>query len=367
MTVAPIAPIGRIEAPLVNANEPEAVVIELHLTPFSRIAKGDHLCTLETSKATVEVESEFDGFVGPVGIVRDGRVTAGDLICEVFAQMPEPAADGGAASPVAGGGRRMTKKAERLAQELGVDVSTLPATGFVTERDVRAAAAAVAPVDVSALRSRIHDRAIVLFGGGGLAKALIDLVRAGDEFEVIGIVDDRLEPDSEILGVPVLGGRPYLPALAEAGLVYAANAIGAIGRMSVRVAVSEQIAAAGLRGPVLVEPTASVAGSAVLGDGVQVFAGAVVSAAAAVGANAIVNSGAIVSHDCVIGANSHIAPGAILAGEVRVGDATLVGMAVTAPIGVTIGDGAIVGNGATLRGDVPAGALVPAGSLWPPD
>ena len=104
---------------------------------------------------------------------------------------------------------------------------------------------------------------------------------------------------------------------------------------------------------ILVEPTASVAASAELDEGAQVFAQAVVGSAARVGRGVIVNSGAIVSHDCDIGACTHIAPGAVLAGEVTVGESVLVGMGVTAAVGVRIGDGAIVGNGTVLRGDEP--------------
>lgn len=348
--------IGRIVAPLVNPNEPEAQVVSVEVEPYGPVGRGQVVCTLETSKASADVESEHEGFIGPLSVAVGGRVTAGDVICEVFAERPDPAE-----APVAeaGGGRRATKKAAALAAELGVDVSTLPGTGFVTEAEVRAAAPA-APVEVPPL----HETAIVLFGGGGLARALIDAVRAGGDFEVVGIVDDGLTAGADVAGVPVLGPAGALPQLAEAGLVYAANAVGAIGRMAVRRRVSEALAAAGLRGPVLVEPTASVAASATLDEGALVFAQAVVSAAAVVGAHTIVNSGAIVSHDCRIGSNAHIAPGAILAGEVVVGDGALVGMGVTVPVGVTIGEGAIVGNGATLVADVPAGAVVGAGTVW---
>lgn len=360
------SPIGEIHAPLINTNEPEALVVEVSLAPYSKITRGEHLFTLETSKATYDVESEYDGFVGPVTITVGSRVTAGDLICEVFTDPPARTAATGDPPP-ATPNRRFTQKAARLAVELGVDITRFPPTGFVTEEAVRAAAGAPAPVDIAPVRAASGKQAIVLFGGGGLARALIDLVRAGDDFEVIGIVDDDRKPGTEVLGVRVLGGRAFLDPLARAGLCYAANAVGAVGRIRARSDVSALITAAGLREPVLIEPTASVAASADLALGVQVFAQAVVSSAAVVGSHTIINSGAIVSHDCRVGANSHIAPGAILAGHVTVGDRVLVGMGVTAPIGVTIRDGALVGNGATLRGDVPANSVVAAGSLWPPD
>ncbi|MEA2169173.1 MAG: hypothetical protein QOF76_2473 [Solirubrobacteraceae bacterium] len=349
-------PIARIEAPLVNPNEPEAQVTALDLEAYGPIARGQVIATLETSKATVDVVSEHDGFVGPVALVLGGRVVAGELICEVFSERPDPAAEPEAAPA---GDRKVTRKAAALAEALGVDLAGLSGTGFVTEAEVQAAAAesdsGSDPVP------NFSERSLVLFGGGGLARVIIDLVRERGEFEVAGVVDDGAPAG---LGVPVLGGGAVLGALAEAGLQYAVNAVGAIGRMSVRRDVSARLAAAGLEAPVLIDPSASVAATAILSPGALVFAQAVVSSGAAVGAHTIVNSGAIVSHDCVIGADAHIAPGAVLAGEVVVGDGALVGMAVTVPVGVSIGAGAVVGNGATVLADVPAGAVVPAGSTF---
>lgn len=356
--------VGEVLAPLVNTNEPEAQVIEIHVESYAQISRGDHLMTLETSKSTLEMESEHDGWAGRVRVALDDLVTAGDTLFEVWDAEPDPAAEA-AVGPAAGEGPKMTKKAAALAEELGVDLALLPTEGFVTEAEVRAAAAAAAPVDLGDFAGRIHENAIVLYGGGGLAKTIIDLVRAGDTHEVIGVVDDRLAIGEEILGVPVIGDQRYLTPLADAGLQWVANAIGAIGRIQIRIDVSERIAAAKLRGPVLIEPTASVAPSAQLANGAQIFAGAVVSAAAQVGEHSIVNSGTIVSHDCVVGTNAHLAPGAILAGDVTVGDGALVGMGVTVPLGVSVGARAIVGNGATVLADVPDGTIVSAGGVWP--
>ena len=82
------APIGRIEAPLVNPNEPESQVVEIMCESYSEVSRGDVVLVVETSKATFEVESEHDGYLGAIAVgVRD-RVNAGELICEIFAEPP---------------------------------------------------------------------------------------------------------------------------------------------------------------------------------------------------------------------------------------------------------------------------------------
>jgi sugar O-acyltransferase (sialic acid O-acetyltransferase NeuD family) len=211
----------------------------------------------------------------------------------------------------------------------------------------------------------VHDQAAVVFGAGGFAKSLIDLMRSAQGIEPICVVDDDPDRTGDVLGAPVIGGRDYLAPLRAVGLRYAVNAVGAIGRIQDRIAIFELLDELGFELPTLVDPAAFVAESATLAEGTQVFAGALVCSAAAVGRGTIVNSGAIVSHDCRVGSYSHLAPGAVLAGEVEVGDAVLVGMGVTARVGLRIGSGAIVGNSCVLREDVPPGTILSAGSVWP--
>jgi UDP-perosamine 4-acetyltransferase len=358
--------IGRIEVPLVNPNEPEVQVIAVAVEPFSRVARGDVVCTVETSKATVDVESEHDGWVGEVRVVVNERATAGDLVCEVFDALPERGAES-APSDTRPAGLRLTRKAEKLALDEGVDLTTLPTGRFLTEGDILAIIGRgreAGEID-EALRARVSDRAAIVFGAGGLAKSLIDLMRSRGDIEPICVVDDRPGQVQDVLGVPVLGGREYLQPLRELGVPYAVNAVGAVGRIDDRIAISELLDAQGFEQPILVDPAAYVASSATLSAGAQVFAGAAVCSAASIGRAAIVNTNAVVSHDCVVGDFVHVAPGAILAGAVEIGRGTLIGMGATAVLNLRIGASVIVGNGAVLNEDVPDGTIVHAGGVWP--
>jgi len=362
-------PVGRIEIPLVNPNEPEVQVIGVAVEPYSRIAKGEVVCTVETSKATVDVESEHEGWVGEVLIAVDQRAAAGDLVCEVFTERPQPGELAAAEAPVVGPppGVRLTRKAERLALEEGVDLSTLPTGRFLTEGDIealigRGREAREIPPEI---RERVSERSAVVFGAGGLAKSLVDLMRERGDVEPLCVVNDRPDRISDVLGVPVLGGREYLTPLRELGVRYAVNAVGAVRRIADRISIFELLEVEGFEQPVLVDPAAYVAPSATLSEGAQVFAGAAVCSAAAIGRGVIVNTNAVVSHDCVIGDFSHLAPGAILAGEVSVGRASLIGMGATAVVYLNIGSSVIVGNGAVLNEDVPDGTIVHAGGVWP--
>ncbi len=208
--------------------------------------------------------------------------------------------------------------------------------------------------------------ALIIFGGGGQGKCLIDLVQLCGVFRVAGILDDGIPAGTEILGVPVLGGAQLLPDLHERGLRLAANAVGGIGNVKVRVKIFELLAQAGFTCPNLVHPAAWVEPSAALEGGVQILAKSYVSSAAQIGYGTLINAGVVVSHDCRVGQCVNLSPGAALAGEVCVEDFAQIGMNATVNIGVTIGAGARVGNGATVKANVPPGGRVYAGAIWPP-
>ncbi len=206
---------------------------------------------------------------------------------------------------------------------------------------------------------------VILYGGGGHGKTLIDLVRAEGKLGIVGILDDGLQPGAMVMGVPVLGGADLLPELYRRGVRLAINGVGGINHVEVRLKVFDLLRAAGFGFPTLVHPTAWVEVSASLEEGVQVLAKSYISSEASLGFGTVINAGVVVSHDCRIGQVVNLSPGAMLAGGVTVEDHALIGMAATVNLNITIGRGARVGNGATVKADVPAGTVVRAGTIWP--
>lgn len=209
-------------------------------------------------------------------------------------------------------------------------------------------------------------RAVLIFGGGGQGKTLIDLLHLTGAHPVAGIIDDGLLPGSQVLGEPVLGGASLLPELRARGLRLALNAVGGIGSVDVRLRVFDRLAAAGFEFPTVVHPTAFIEPSAMLEDGIQILPFTYIGSAARVGFGTLINAHVVVSHDCQVGRVVNLSPGALLAGGARVLDCSQVGMGVTVNVNVTVGERARVGNGATVKADVPPSGRVYAGTTWPP-
>jgi sugar O-acyltransferase (sialic acid O-acetyltransferase NeuD family) len=357
--------------PLLNPNEPEALLTDLLIQEGQHVSAGDQLCTLETTKSSMELFAEGSGYVVGLGVTKGQQVRAGDRLCYLAETKdwtppaetrPQPDA-GQAAIP---DGLRITQPALALARQLSLDLSSLPVGPLVTAGMVKTLQGrSQGEQNLSLPEAPFDPTAILVYGGGGHGKSLIELLRSLSVYQVAGIIDDGIAAGSLILGVPVLGGKDALPGLHARGLRLAVNAVGGIGDISVRIKVFRLLGEAGFACPAVVHPTSFVEASAVLSPGVQVFPHAYIGSEARIDFGCIINTGAIVSHDCRIAEYANISPGAMLAGEVQVGSGTLIGMGVTVNLGVKIGASCRLGNGATVKSDVPPGGIVRAGTVWP--
>lgn len=193
---------------------------------------------------------------------------------------------------------------------------------------------------------------IVVIGGGGHGRVVIDaLLRAGAA--VIGVIDpDRLVAARLPATVPWLGGDDELASYPPSRYRLA-NGVGGIGDPQ-RRRLFETFREAGYAFARVEHPAATIALCGVsLGEGCQIMAGAVIQPGARIGADAIINTQAAIDHDCVVGDHSHVAPGAVLCGDVAVGEDTHIGAGAVVIQGVRIGHGCIIGANAAILRDVP--------------
>lgn len=189
----------------------------------------------------------------------------------------------------------------------------------------------------------------------GHANVLLTLFRES-EFELVGLLDDWAENANRRIGeLQVIGGVADLPGLADQGVE---GVLLGFGAASGRTEIVAAVDAAGLALPRLIHPTAHIASTAELGDGVQVLPGASIGPAARVGRGCLINTHAVVEHDVVLGDGTVIDPGAILTGRVRIGESVEIGSGAVIIPDVEVGNGATVGAGAVVVRSVPADETV---------
>lgn len=200
-------------------------------------------------------------------------------------------------------------------------------------------------------------REILLIGGGGHCRSVIDVIETGQYFVVKGIVQPQTDGAAPVLGYPILGEDSELQAL----LVHTPRALVTVGQIKspdIRRRLFEQLKNLQADLPVVRSPHAYISSHAQISAGTVVMHGAVINANARIGENCIINSRALVEHDARIGDHCHVATGALVNGGCVIGEGGLIGSGAVLKQGVRIGRYAVVGMGAVVRRDVTDGDVV---------
>ena len=355
---------SEILVPLLNSNEPEARLVKIHIKDGQAVVPGLLLFTLETTKATSDIECLEEGFVRLMATEGD-ILAVGNWLALITETADEPVENQRGPRKKASeiGNLRITKPARSLAHSLGVDIKSLPLDKLVTEEIIQQLASEKEQLTQSF--PPMGKPYIFIYGAGGHAKSVIEMILQNGTYVIAGIVDDDFHQKRNlVLGIPVLGTRALLPFFSEKGISMAANGVGGIIDISIRVQIFELLEKGGFTLPKIIHNRATVEPSANVGEGVQVFANAYIGSDSKLNPRCMVNTNAVISHDCTIGSYTHISPGALLAGHVHVGERTLIGMGVTTAIGVNIGTGVRIGNGAIILADVPDKMVIQAGRFW---
>lgn len=195
---------------------------------------------------------------------------------------------------------------------------------------------------------------ILIYGAGGLGRELLSLIRAMEEFEVIGFIDDSLRR-GDIKGITVLGGEEVLH-----GFDGKVNVVLAFGDPVAKSMRAKRLDNRHLRYPAIVHPAAILQDrdSIRLGGGCVIGAGSILTTDIEIGEHTLVNINCTIGHDSRIGRCSSIMPGVNVAGEVLVGNEVLIGSGASLINRIIVGDRATVGMGAVVVRDVAAGVVV---------
>jgi acetyltransferase EpsM len=197
---------------------------------------------------------------------------------------------------------------------------------------------------------------LILIGGGGHARVVLDAARSQSEWEAIGYLDAKPTEGMERAGLRWLGDDEAGLARADADEAWFVLGIGSVRVSDVRERLVQRYGS--VKWATVVHASARIASDVRLGAGTVVFAGAVVNPAALVGDHCVINTGAIVEHDCIVGDHAQVGPGAVLGGGVTIAARAFVGLGSRVRDHVAVGEGATVGMGAVVVKDVAAGAVV---------
>lgn len=199
----------------------------------------------------------------------------------------------------------------------------------------------------------VINKKLLLLGGGGHCKSVLDSLLKIKFYNEIGIIDKKENVGKTILTVPIIGCDDDLLKLYQNGYDGAFVTVGSIGNPSIRVKLFRLLEDIGFEIPNIIDPTAIISEDATLAEGIYVGKNAVINAGSFIEKCAIINTGSIIEHDCMIGQFSHIAPGTVLCGEVQIGEYTHVGAGSVIKQQVKIGANTLIGMGSVVLENVP--------------
>ena len=189
---------------------------------------------------------------------------------------------------------------------------------------------------------------IILIGGGGHCKSVIDVIEQEARFEIAGIIDKPELLGSKILGYPVIGNDSDIEILAKK-YQYALVTVGQIKSPLLRIKLFDLATKAGFTLPSIISPIAYVSKHSKIGNGTVVMHHAIINANVSIGNNCIINSKALIEHDCSISNNCHISTNATINGEVKIGSKCFIGSNATIKDSTTIEENSFIKSGTLFK------------------
>lgn len=326
------------------------------------VKKGTIIGSIETSKADIDIESPADGYVFYTCNVSD-NISVGDVFALLAAhkninpqqhiqpEIKHPDRSEKPSSPAVHSAR-ISKQALELIKLHNIDIHVFEGKNLISRKDVEeylTEQKKIRSQDSEAERAKAKiSTHVIIIGGGKHTRALIDIIEQSKTYNIVGIVYTHQPPSPNFINYPVLGGTNDLEKIYEQICDSAVIGFGGIEKPGERIKVYEKLKKIGFRLPNIIHPKSTIEPTAQIGEGNQIFAGAIIGSYANIGNICIINSNAVVSHDCVLHDNVHVTPGAVLGGSVRVGKNTIVGMNASVYYGVEIGTNCILTNGANV-------------------
>jgi sugar O-acyltransferase (sialic acid O-acetyltransferase NeuD family) len=190
-------------------------------------------------------------------------------------------------------------------------------------------------------------KSIILIGGGGHCKSVIDVIEQEGRFEIVGIVDKPELLGSNILGYSVIGSDFDLDSLAKK-YQYAIITVGQIKSPALRIKLFNMAINAGFKLPTIISPRSYVSQHSTIGKGVIVMHDALINVNVKIGENCIINSKALIEHDVTIQDHCHISTGSIINGGALIKNRVFFGSNSTTRERVVIDSDSVFGAGSLI-------------------
>lgn len=193
---------------------------------------------------------------------------------------------------------------------------------------------------------------IIIIGAGGHALILIDIIERTKSFRIAGIIGSDKESAKNIMGYSVYPGDKYLDFFYNQGIRHIGIGVGGYSDNLGRKRVYQKVKALGYNVPNLIDPSAVVSKTVVMGDAVVVFAGVVINTGVSIGNNVIIATSSSIDHETSIEDHVLISAGVTVGAGDRIGEASLIALGSKIISRVNICPETLVGAGAVVTKNI---------------
>lgn len=198
---------------------------------------------------------------------------------------------------------------------------------------------------------------IILIGGGGHCKSVIDVIECENKFKILGIIDIDKNVGQKILGYSIIGTDKDLDEIFKT-CKNAHVTIGHIKTNESRRKIFEKLKKIGFNMPIIISPLAYVSKHAQISEGTVIMHNALVNSSVTIGKNCIINTKALVEHDAIIGDNCHISTASVINGGVNVAENTFFGSNATSKEYINIGKNCLIGGGIAMMSNLANDSII---------
>ena len=193
---------------------------------------------------------------------------------------------------------------------------------------------------------------IILIGGGGHCKSVINSIKSKGEFNIVGILDKSEKIGMYISNIKIIGDDFLAQEIFSEECKYAFITLGSIGDTAKRENLYKYIKSIGFIFPNIIDNTAIVSDDSTISEGVFIGKGSIVNSGVRIGRNVIVNTGSILEHDVEISDFVHVATRSVVCGDSKVLSGSHIGAGVVIIQSIMIGERTIIGAGSVVTKDV---------------
>ncbi len=192
---------------------------------------------------------------------------------------------------------------------------------------------------------------ILIFGSGGHAKVIVDIIEKQGKFKIAGFIDGYLEKNTVIMGYKVIGDESSLEDIVFSYEIYG-GVIG-IGDNSIRLDIRDKIIKyiPNFKFINCIHPQSILGKEVVLGKGNVIMANATINSSTSINNHCILNTNSSIDHDCLMSDFSSIGPNVAVGGNVKIGDYSAIGIGTNIFNNINIGNNCIIGGGSLVCHD----------------